>query len=171
MSDPTPVLPGRRATELPPAPASPDVLVPASDAELDRLVDAFRRFQARHTQALDRASAARDLGPTDARLVFHLAAADGEGMTPKDARAFLQLSTGAMTSLIDRLEQRGHLERRPNPNDRRSILLHLTPSGAGIAEELSAPWRTAFADAVAPAARTALADVFEQVGDALTHRA
>lgn len=171
MPDTTPVLPGRRTAELPPAPVSPDVRVPATDDDLDRLVDAFRRFQARHTQALDRVSAARDLGPTDTRFVFHLAAADGEGTTPKDASAFLQLSTGATTSLIDRLEQRGHLERRPNPNDRRSILLHLTPSGARIAEELSAQWRTAFADAVAPAARTALAEVFDQLGDALARRA
>ncbi|MGL3200815.1 MULTISPECIES: MarR family transcriptional regulator [Curtobacterium] len=171
MTDPTPVLPARRADALPPAPTSPDVVAAAPDADLDRLVDAFRLFQAQHTQALERASAARGLGPTDTRLVFHLAAADGEGMTPKEAGAFLQLSTGAMTSLIDRLEQRGHLERRPNPDDRRSILLHLTPAGAAVAAEIGGPWRTIFAESVPPADRVALAELFDRVGSALAARA
>ncbi|MFS0729335.1 MarR family transcriptional regulator [Curtobacterium sp. 1P10AnD] len=171
MTDPTPVLPARRADGLPPAPASPDVVVGAPDGDLDRLVDAFRLFQSRHTRALERASAAHGLGPTDIRLVFHLAAADGEGMTPKEAGAFLRLSTGAMTSLIDRLEQRGHLERRPNPNDRRSILLHLTPAGAVVAEEIGGLWRTVFAESVPPGDRPALSEVFDRVGSALAARA
>lgn len=167
MTDPTPVLPARRADGLPPAPASPDVVLVAPDAGLDRLVDTFRLFQARHDQALERASAAHGLGSTDARFVLHLAAADGEGMTPKEAGGFLRLSTGAMTSLIDRLEQRGHLERRPNPNDRRSVLLHLTPAGAVVAEDIGGTWRTVFAEAVPTADRPALSELFDRLGSAL----
>lgn len=34
-----------------------------------------------------------------------------------------------MTYLLDELEERGLLERRRNPGDRRSYLIHLTPEG------------------------------------------
>jgi MarR family transcriptional regulator, organic hydroperoxide resistance regulator len=34
-----------------------------------------------------------------------------------------------LTSVLDRLERRGHLTRRPRPGDRRGVLVELTPSG------------------------------------------
>ncbi len=171
MPEHAPVLPPRTTDALPPAPVSPDVVAVAPGADLARLLDAFRILQDQHARALDDESGAHGLGPTDARLVFHLAAADGAGVTPKQASAHLELSTGAMTSLIDRLERRGHLERRPNPEDRRSILLHLTASGAAVADDIGARWVTAFRQAVPPAERAALAAALEAVGDALARRA
>jgi len=36
------------------------------------------------------------------------------------------LTSGAVTSLIDRLEQQGYLRREPDPNDRRRVVLTLT---------------------------------------------
>ena len=41
-----------------------------------------------------------------------------------------------LTSILDRLEQRGLLERRPNPDDRRSTLVSTTRRGARVATEL-----------------------------------
>lgn len=41
----------------------------------------------------------------------------------------LGVSTGAMTYRLDRLEQRGLVKRGPDPNDRRGVLLELTPAG------------------------------------------
>jgi DNA-binding transcriptional ArsR family regulator len=35
------------------------------------------------------------------------------------------LTTGAITGMIDRLEKAGYVERRPNPSDRRSVLVAL----------------------------------------------
>lgn len=35
------------------------------------------------------------------------------------------LTTGAITGMIDRLEKAGYVERRPNPADRRSVLVTL----------------------------------------------
>ncbi len=40
-----------------------------------------------------------------------------------------ELSTGAMTNRIDRLEERGLVRREADPSDRRSIIICLTPSG------------------------------------------
>ncbi len=44
------------------------------------------------------------------------------------AKAF-EVSTAASTGIVDRLEQRGHVERRPHPTDRRRTDVHLTDSG------------------------------------------
>jgi DNA-binding MarR family transcriptional regulator len=38
-------------------------------------------------------------------------------------------STGAMTNRLDKLERTGLVERRPDPNDRRGVLLELTAAG------------------------------------------
>ena len=41
----------------------------------------------------------------------------------------LQVSTGAMTNRLDKLERTGLVSRSQDPNDRRGVLLTLTPSG------------------------------------------
>ncbi len=46
------------------------------------------------------------------------------------------LKGSTLTSMLDRLEQRGLLLRRANPDDRRSLLLELTPEGESIAATL-----------------------------------
>jgi DNA-binding MarR family transcriptional regulator len=150
------------------SPATSTVRPQADD--LTDLVVAFRLLQTQHSRVLHHESTTRGLNATDSRLVFFLAAADDAGVTPKQAGEHLELSTGAMTSLIDRLEQRGHIERRPNPSDRRSILLHLTPSGQAIAQQVGAVWSASFREAIAPEDRRALADAFTRLGSALARR-
>jgi DNA-binding MarR family transcriptional regulator len=41
----------------------------------------------------------------------------------------LGVSTGAMTNRLDKLERRGLIRRGPDPQDRRGVLLELTPAG------------------------------------------
>lgn len=43
-----------------------------------------------------------------------------------------------LTGVLDRLERRGLIERRPNPVDRRSTLIALTPAGADAARQVAA---------------------------------
>jgi DNA-binding MarR family transcriptional regulator len=163
-----PVLP-RTTTGLPPAPVSPvvDAPTPGPAADVVRLLTAFRSLQVQHTRVLHQESAAHGMHPSDARVLFLLAAADGEGVTPKQAAEDLELSTGAMTSLIDRLERRGHIERHPNPLDRRSVIVHLTPAGAAVARTFGEVYAAAFGAAVAPAHRADLADDLLALGTAL----
>jgi DNA-binding MarR family transcriptional regulator len=42
----------------------------------------------------------------------------------------LEVSTGAMTNRLDKLERAGLVSRSQDPNDRRGVMLTLTPSGA-----------------------------------------
>lgn len=39
------------------------------------------------------------------------------------------VTSGTMTNRVDRLERRGLVERRPDPGDRRGVLVRLTPQG------------------------------------------
>jgi DNA-binding MarR family transcriptional regulator len=45
-----------------------------------------------------------------------------------------------LTNIIDRLEQRRLVRREPNPNDRRSFVVHLTASGQRVARRLTDVW-------------------------------
>jgi DNA-binding MarR family transcriptional regulator len=47
----------------------------------------------------------------------------------------LGLGRTAMTAVVDRLERRGWVERKPHPRDRRVALLDLTSSGRQVADE------------------------------------
>ena len=159
-----PAVPGARSV-----PTSPDVQpvdAAAAEDDLSDLMAAFRSFQARHSRVLASESAARGLNATDTRFVLFLAAT-GTGVTPKQAGEHLELSTGAMTSLIDRLERHGHIRREPNPDDRRSLLLRLTASGSAVARQISGVYSAAAREVVAPADRARLATQFTLLGEAL----
>ena len=62
-----------------------------------------------------------------------------EGMRPlinEIRSSFAYLSSGGMTQLLDRLEQRGLVARRPHPTDRRGLLVQLTPDGRRLADDV-----------------------------------
>jgi len=74
------------------------------------------------------------LNPTDMeclRLLFAKGLA-----TPSELARHTGLTSGATTAMLDRLEQAGLIERRPNPDDRRGTLV--TP--AESAAEKAASW-------------------------------
>ncbi len=45
-------------------------------------------------------------------------------LTPKEVGERVGLSSGAVTRLLDRLEERGFTKRAPHPSDRRKVLVH-----------------------------------------------
>lgn len=55
--------------------------------------------------------------------------------TPGQLARHADLSTGAMTNRLDRLEQAGLVRRLPDPDDRRSIQVELTEAGHRAWEE------------------------------------
>jgi DNA-binding MarR family transcriptional regulator len=66
-------------------------------------------------------------------LLFHKGIA-----TPSELARHTGLTSGATTAMLDRLEKSGLIERRPNPDDRRGILIVLLDSG----KEKVGPWFT-----------------------------
>ncbi len=46
-----------------------------------------------------------------------------------DIAGALSLTTGGVSKLVDAIEASGYCERRPNPDDRRSSIIELTPAG------------------------------------------
>ena len=53
-------------------------------------------------------------------------------ITPKRLARAINVSPPNLGPLLDRLETRGLLERRPNPSDKRSQVLALTPEGRAL---------------------------------------
>jgi DNA-binding MarR family transcriptional regulator len=53
-------------------------------------------------------------------------------LTPTELYRQMMLTSGAMTNRIDRLEEGGYVERRPDPSDRRGTLVRLTPKGRAL---------------------------------------
>ena len=83
----------------------------------------------RHT--LDR----YQLSPS-ARGVLAVVEGAGEPLEPTVIAERLVVTTGSMTSLLDNLEKRGLIRRLPHPEDRRKILVNITPPAQAIVDEL-----------------------------------
>ncbi|MBU4612764.1 MarR family transcriptional regulator [Achromobacter sp. GG226] len=57
-------------------------------------------------------------------------------LTPTALHEALLLSSGAMTSRLDHLQRKGWIERLPDPHDRRSVRVQLTPAGIDLLDTL-----------------------------------
>jgi DNA-binding MarR family transcriptional regulator len=87
------------------------------------------------TQMLDEA-AAQYLGvnTTDGRAIDVI---DQAGrITAGDLARELRLSTGAVTTIVDRLEKAGYARRVSDPDDRRRVLIETTPKVARLSEDI-----------------------------------
>jgi DNA-binding MarR family transcriptional regulator len=58
------------------------------------------------------------------------------GLSQKELAEILEVEPITVARLIDRLESRGMVERRPDPRDRRIWRLHLCPPSAPVLQEL-----------------------------------
>lgn len=56
-----------------------------------------------------------------------------EGTNPTALSSNCMITSGAMTSRLDRLERSGHIKRHPDPGDRRGVLIKLTRQGEVLA--------------------------------------
>ncbi|MFI6920915.1 MarR family winged helix-turn-helix transcriptional regulator [Nonomuraea spiralis] len=59
---------------------------------------------------------------------------DRDGLTQRDIAEFLGMDPSPVVSLIDTLEARGLIERRPHPVDRRAREVVATPEGHAVRE-------------------------------------
>jgi DNA-binding MarR family transcriptional regulator len=95
-----------------------------------RRVAAALQSQGRHTVLFHQTVAERiGLNATDSRVLSYLG--DAGSATAGELAEFTGLTTGAVTKIIDRLEQAGLLRRDRDPDDRRKVIVvHLPESQA-----------------------------------------
>lgn len=79
--------------------------------------------------------AALDLTPPHAGILRTVAAAPGRSQQALSTQ--LGLLPSRVVTFVDDLEDRGYLERRPNPDDRRQYALYLTAAGKELMSKLS----------------------------------
>lgn len=58
--------------------------------------------------------------------------------TPSELARYTGLTTGATTAMLDRLEKARFISRKPNPNDRRGVLIEINPKYTDAAGPLVA---------------------------------
>ncbi len=73
-----------------------------------------------------------------------LAVIDGAGapLTPSQVADRVLIPSATMTATLDLLERRGWVRRAPNPGDRRSTLVEITPDGRAVADQMLPGIRT-----------------------------
>lgn len=121
--------------------------------EVDTIVDAWQRERpdldvaplhvlsrvSRLARRLDQARAAAftehdlDGGEFDVLSALRRVGGDYE-LSPGALVQQTLVTSGTMTNRVDRLAARGYVQRRPDPADRRGVLVRLTPSGRTIVD-------------------------------------
>jgi DNA-binding MarR family transcriptional regulator len=95
-----------------------------SDTNVGRLIGRVRHCI---LLAIDAKLAPLDLTAAQWAVVVYLA--EGIASTPAELASLLDSDRGAMTRLLDRLEDKKMIERKPHASDRRSVTLSLTEIG------------------------------------------
>ena len=68
-----------------------------------------------------------EMTPAELLALAHLAVDDE--LSPSELSRRLHMRTGAVTALLDRLTDHGHITRQAHPTDRRKIVVRLTKAG------------------------------------------
>jgi MarR family transcriptional regulator, transcriptional regulator for hemolysin len=100
----------------------PDILFVLHDLARQLRLDADRR--------------ARNHGMTRAQWIILFWLERQPGLSQKELAELLEVEPITVGRLVDRLELRGMVERRPDPRDRRIWRLHLCPPSAPVLAEL-----------------------------------
>jgi len=80
--------------------------------------------------------------PQPAATVLAVVEGAESPLTPTQIIERVLAPAASMTATLDLLERRGWIERRPNPQDRRSLLITITPEGQEVADRILPGIRT-----------------------------
>ncbi|MFV2143700.1 MarR family winged helix-turn-helix transcriptional regulator [Isoptericola sp. G70] len=100
-----------------------------ADEDLRDLLEAVRTLRRADEAMRQRASRDMGMNVNDLRALRFVIEREHTDVpaTPRMLSTHLDVSTAATTKLVDRLCRSGHLERGPHPDDRRSVVLRVTP--------------------------------------------
>jgi DNA-binding MarR family transcriptional regulator len=108
-----------------------EVLPPDSgiDLEVEGVIDRINSIGRRIKKGMEATLAEFDLTPADWHMLTALRLAPDHRSSPGVLAAELEVSSGAMTSRLDRLETAGFIRRLADSGDRRGVVVELTPEG------------------------------------------
>jgi DNA-binding MarR family transcriptional regulator len=112
------------------------------------------------------------LGVPETTILVHLLH-DGP-RTPTALARRVGVTPASVTAQLDRLELAGHVIRRANPRDRRSVLVALTPAGRELVDRIFAVFSADVArgtEDTDPAILAEVARILGEVSQQLTERA
>jgi DNA-binding MarR family transcriptional regulator len=114
-----------------------EVDLPAGvDLEVEGIVDRINGLRRRFHRMLDETLAEFGLNSGEWKALNQLRqAAPPHRRSIGQLAEWAELSSGAMTNRVDRLEEAGFVKRVPDPNDRRGVLVELTDAGHKVWEE------------------------------------
>jgi DNA-binding MarR family transcriptional regulator len=104
------------------------------DETIRQLLNRRDLASARHRSAIS-----RRLGLSESEMLAVAHLAQRGHLSPSELAELLDLSSGGVTALVQRLELAGHVERQAHPTDRRSILLELSTALVERAGEAFTP--------------------------------
>ena len=90
-----------------------------------------------------------------------------EGATQQAVASFLQIPPSRMVAILDNLEERGLVERRQRPDDRRSRAMFLTSEGENLltrAQDVAVEFELEVCGDMAPDDRAALVRTLQEIG-------
>jgi DNA-binding MarR family transcriptional regulator len=106
------------------------LVLPDLDLEVEGIVDRIGGLARRINRALDETLAEVGLDHSEYKALSMLAqSAPPHRSTPGRLAKRMDLSSGAMTNRLDRLEEADLVRRLPDPDDRRGVLVELTDHG------------------------------------------
>lgn len=109
---------------------------------LESLITADLREMSTESDQIGRHFAmSHDVRPTDFRALLHIMVAEtaGRPMTSGDLSQRMGLSGAAITYLVDRLIDSGHIRRDSHPADRRKVILRHSEPGLRTARSFFTP--------------------------------
>jgi DNA-binding MarR family transcriptional regulator len=118
----------------PPRTASPLAEDPAPAQPKYGIIRLINRVRVELIDAMDRELARFDISAP--QLIVLASVANREADSASSLCRSISYDPGAMTRMIDRLEQKGLVRRVPNPDDRRATNLELTTAGKVLFPQL-----------------------------------
>jgi DNA-binding MarR family transcriptional regulator len=89
-----------------------------------------------------------------ARQILAVVEGAGEPLEPSVIAERVLITTASMTSVLDTLERRGLVRRMPHPDDRRKLLVAITPDAVAILDELLPSFHARERDVISAALST-----------------
>jgi DNA-binding MarR family transcriptional regulator len=99
------------------------------DLDVEAIVDRIGGINRRVKRGMEATLSEHGLSHPDWQVLTSLRLAAEHRSSPGELANDLELSSGAMTSRLDRLEEGGLVRRLPAPDDRRGVVVELTKAG------------------------------------------